>query len=112
VDEGGHHEISPVTGEYVAAVARVRYNGTKEQSVLLYVKASMTGDEPLDVLEYHRQHHHFPHQSVRDQFLDDAQWESYRALGHHCANPLFSEGVLWLAAVLHALPHLSRERER
>jgi len=95
-----------------AAVARVRYNGTKEQSVLLYVKASMTGDEPLDVLEYHRQHHHFPHQSVRDQFLDDAQWESYRALGHHCANPLFSEGVLWLADVLHALPHLSRERER
>ena len=89
-----------------AAVARVRY-GPNAQSVLLYVKATMTGDEPLDVLEYHRQHHRFPHQSVLDQFLDEAQWESYRALGEHCANPLFSEaGVLWLADVLHALPHL------
>ncbi len=90
-----------------AAVARVRYDGSSAQSVLLYVKATMTGDEPLDVLEYHKQHHRFPHQSVLDQFLDEAQWESYRALGEHCANPLFSEaGVLWLADLLHALPLL------
>jgi hypothetical protein len=90
-----------------AAVARVRYDGTSAQSVLLYVKASMTGDEPLDIREYHREHHRFPHQSVLDQILDEAQWESYRALGEHCASPLFSEaGVLWLADVLQALPHL------
>jgi hypothetical protein len=90
-----------------AAVARVRYKGTNTQSVLLYIKASMTGDEPLDVREYHRQHHRFPHQSVLDQFLNEAQWESYRALGEHCANPLFSEaGVRWLVDVLQALPRL------
>lgn len=89
-----------------AAVARVRYNGASAQSVLLYVKATMTGDEPLDVLEYHRQHHRFPHQSALGQFLDEAQWESYRALGEHCANPLFSEGVLWLADLFQALPDL------
>jgi hypothetical protein len=90
-----------------AAVACVRYSGTNAPSVLLYVKASMTGDEPLDVLEYRRQHQHFPHQSVLDQVLDDAQWESYRALGQHCADPLFSEaGVLWLADVFHALRRL------
>jgi hypothetical protein len=72
--------------------------------VLLYVKATTTGDEPVDVLEYQRQHPRFPHQSVLDQSLDDAQWESYRALGHHCANPLFSSGVLWLADLRRALP--------
>ena len=87
-----------------AAVARICYKGTSTQSVLLYVKATMTGDEPVDVLEYHRQHHRFPHQSVLDQFLDDAQWESYRKLGRHCANPLVSPGIWWLDNVLSALP--------
>jgi hypothetical protein len=89
-----------------AAVARVSYNGARSQSVLLYVKATMTGDEPVAVLEYHRQHHGFPQQAVLDQFLDEAQWESYRQLGHHCANPLFRGGLRWLADVLDALPPL------
>ena len=28
---------------------------------------------------------HFPHQSTADQFFDEAQFESYRALGAHVA---------------------------
>jgi hypothetical protein len=63
----------------------------------------MTGDEPPDVLEYHREHPHFPHQSVFNQFLDEAQWESYRELGLHCASPLFTDRAGWLANVLKAL---------
>jgi hypothetical protein len=86
-----------------AALARVRYEGTSTQSVFLYVKATITGDEPVDVIEYRRQHRLFPHQSVLDQFLDEAQWESYRELGLHCASPLFSHGgAQWLADVLNA----------
>ena len=81
--------------------------------MLLYVKATMTGDEPVDVLEYRRQHHRFPHQSVLNQFLDEAQWESYRELGQHCASPLFSQrGGLWLADVRNALPAGSRDASR
>ena len=65
--------------------------------MLLYVKATLTGDEEEDVLDYQRRHPRFPHQSVRDQSLTEAQWESYRQLGQHCAGPLFRKaGVQWL----------------
>lgn len=86
-----------------AALGRIRYENTNTQGVFLYVKATMTGDEPPDVLEYHREHPHFPHQSVFNQFLDEAQWESYRELGLHCASPLFTNGADWLADVRGAL---------
>ena len=87
-----------------AAIARVRYRNHSAQSVLLYVKATLTGDEEEDVLDYQRRHPRFPHQSVRDQSLTEAQWESYRQLGQHCASPLFREaGVQWLADARKAL---------
>jgi hypothetical protein len=81
-----------------AALAKVTYPENSSPSVLLYVKASVTGDEPVDLLEYQRQHPRFPHQSVRDQSLSEAQWESYRQLGHHCTLPLFSGGIGWMVA--------------
>ena len=65
--------------------------------MLLYVKATLTGDEDVDVLDYHRQHPRFPHQSVRDQSLNEAQWESYRQLGQHCASPLFPKAAVTVA---------------
>jgi hypothetical protein len=86
-----------------AAVGRICYEGTTTQSVFLYIKATMTGDEPPDVREYHREHPHFPHQSVFNQFLDEAQWESYRELGLHCASPLLTNEAHWLADVWQAL---------
>jgi hypothetical protein len=71
-----------------AALARVKYDdGT--QSRLLYVKPSLLGDEPEDVLDYHRQHYDFPQQTTADQFFDEAQWESYRRLGQHIAEKIF-----------------------
>ena len=86
-----------------AAIARIRYDGTREPGVLLYVKPTITGDEPVDVFEYRRQHPRFPHQSVLNQSLDEAQWESYRELGLHCATPLFADGIRWLSAVREVL---------
>ena len=81
-----------------AALARIRYEDGGTPSVLLYLKATMTGDEPVDVLEYRRQQPRFPHQSVLNRYLDDAQWESYRELGLHCAGPLFAAGDFrWLS---------------
>ncbi|HSL82859.1 MAG TPA: hypothetical protein VLF66_08785, partial [Thermoanaerobaculia bacterium] len=71
-----------------AALARVIYDdGT--QSRLLYVKPSLFGDEPEDVLDYHRQNPDFPQQTTADQFFDEAQWESYRRLGEHIAMKIF-----------------------
>jgi hypothetical protein len=66
------------------ALALVRYpddGGSVRQGVLVYVKPALCGGEPADVVEYARVHPPFPQQTTRDQFFDEAQWESYRKLG-------------------------------
>ena len=60
---------------------------------LLYLKSSLTGDEPADVTEYRSQHAEFPHQSTADQFFSESQFESYRRLGYHVLRSAF-EGVV------------------
>jgi len=50
---------------------------------LLYIKSSLTGEEPADVREYGWREKHFPHQTTADQFFDESQFESYRTLGRH-----------------------------
>ena len=47
------------------------------------VKPAVYGDEPQDVLHYRRSHKSFPHETTADQFFDEPQFESYRALGSH-----------------------------
>ncbi|MGH7616579.1 MAG: hypothetical protein ACREPM_05065, partial [Gemmatimonadaceae bacterium] len=51
--------------------------------VLLLVKPTIVGNEPIDILQYRRRNETFPHESTGDQFYDEAQWESYRRLGEH-----------------------------
>jgi len=73
-----------------ALLAYVYYEGAAEPgSVMLFIKPTLTGDEPLDVLQYRQQHRTFPQESTVDQFFDEAQWESYRALGEHIGTQLF-----------------------
>ncbi len=57
--------------------------------ILVYVKASLTGDEPADVLQYAAGSSTFPHQSTANQFFDEAQFEAYRRLGEHIAKEVF-----------------------
>ena len=73
-----------------AAVGTISYPGLEECGRLIYVKASVTGDEPIDVLEYKRRFPGFPHQSTGDQSFDESQFESYRALGLHIAGVTMS----------------------
>jgi GNAT superfamily N-acetyltransferase len=56
-----------------------------DKGILLYVKPTLTGDEPPDVLQYRTRNQKFPHETTSDQFYDEAQWESYRRLGKHTA---------------------------
>ena len=73
-----------------AALARVTYDSDPDRaSWLLYIKPTLTGREPVDLLEYHTSHPNFPHESTVDQFFDEAQWESYRRLGQHIGEVLF-----------------------
>ena len=64
-------------------------------SIMLFFKATVTGDEPEDVQNYHLSHPDFPHESTADQFFDEAQWESYRKLGEHFANMAFKDDWFW-----------------
>lgn len=74
------------------AVGRIRYDRVDpgaEPGILLYVKASLTGDEPEDVQNYATENPPFPHESTADQWFGEAQFESYRRLGDHVATKIF-----------------------
>lgn len=68
-------------------VGTIRYPQDKDNDTgyLLYLKSSLTGDEPSDVIGYHTNHPEFPHQSTADQWFTESQFEAYRNLGLHVA---------------------------
>ncbi len=80
----------PATGKslYHCAVGRIHYEEADAKAIsgfLLYIKPSLTGEEPVDILQYALAHPEFPHQSTADQWFDESQFEAYRKLGHHIA---------------------------
>ena len=85
----------PAAGSYSkwhCAVGTIRYkNG--EGGTIVYLKTSLTGDEPSDVRNYASVNPAFPHQSTADQFFDESQFESYRALGAHVVEEVFARAV-------------------
>src|SRR5262249_31101504 len=72
---------------------------------LVYVKPSLTGDEPNDLLGYRSTHRAFPNDPTENQLFDADQFESYRQLGDHIGDQLCrdllggpstpSSGELW-----------------
>jgi hypothetical protein len=76
-----------------AALATVTYRDGS-RGLIVYVKASLTGHEPVDVLQYHAKHLDFPHETTADQFFDEAQWESYRRLGEFVGETVLTSAVL------------------
>jgi hypothetical protein len=76
-----------------AALFSVTYaDNPRQRSLLLYVKATVTGDESQDIGHYHTGYREFPHEATADQFFDEPQWESHRALGEHIVAKLTSAG--------------------
>jgi len=72
------------------AQGTIRYPDGR-QGKLIYIKPSLNADLPQDVLAYARLAEAFPHQSTIDQFFDESQFESYRALGFACATSAIDE---------------------
>ena len=66
-------------------VGDIKYPGDDQPAYLLYLKSSLTGDEPADVGGYHAGHAEFPHESTADQWFTEGQFEAYRKLGQHIA---------------------------
>ncbi|VXB63215.1 patatin-like phospholipase family protein [Massilia sp. 9I] len=68
------------------AVGTLRYSQVDQGGVdgtLLYVKPAIVGRENADLLNYRKVHPAYPHESSVDQWFDETQFESYRALGQY-----------------------------
>ncbi|MEO8314209.1 MAG: hypothetical protein ABI645_05385 [Pseudomonadota bacterium] len=79
---------------------------------ITYIKPSISGDEPEDVLRYatatrRRAGSAFPHDPTWRQDFDEAQFESYRELGLHSVAGVFTDADPWsptAVAPIHRLP--------
>ena len=86
------------------AVGNISYDpaNSQDRATLIYIKASLPerealpggtpptttpqGGIPADVWRYADQCKDFPHQTTADQWFDEIQFESYRALGEYIGN--------------------------
>jgi hypothetical protein len=55
---------------------------------LIYIKATLTNEEPPDVFQYAKTHDTFPNEATANQFFNEAQFESYRHLGFHAVSTI------------------------
>ena len=85
----------PGLSESHCAVGKIHYLDGSE-GTLVYIKASLTGDEPEDVVQYHAAKPHFPHETTADQWFGESQFESYRALGYHALDHSLGPATAWV----------------
>lgn len=65
-----------------------------EEGIVLYVKAGFHNcNESAGVKAYAKAHPEFPHESTADQWFDEAQFESYRALGFEIMTMILNEAA-------------------
>jgi hypothetical protein len=60
---------------------------------IIVLKPRVIAAAPIDVREYFATHPAFPQEPTTDQYFDEAQWESYRALGLAIAEQVFGRGA-------------------
>jgi hypothetical protein len=97
-------------GNEHGAVGTIRYSvvdGHGLDGVLIYLKATLSGDEPVDVANYAAVHPDFPHETTANQWFGESQFESYRMLGVHSVDSSAGDydgraGLPGLAAVISA----------
>jgi len=69
------------------AIGTIRYSvvdgADAPDGIILYLKATLSGDEPVDVWNFALTNPAFPHDPTSDQFFDESRFESYRLLGFH-----------------------------
>jgi hypothetical protein len=72
-------------------IGEIHYQDSEETGVLLYIKASMCGNEATDIQYYKSLHSDFPHDPTANQFFTESQFESYRKLGYNIGRRIFAE---------------------
>lgn len=74
----GHIDYPPATAD------------DRQTGVLVYIKASLSGDENDYVTAYKAGHPTFPHETTMEQLFSEEQFECYRALGEHIGRRMIS----------------------
>jgi hypothetical protein len=90
IDLDVHRMRRPSADSEAYCVAGTVHYDDRNKGTLLYIKPCLTGKELVDIYNYFRKNAEFPHQSTADQWFDEAQFESYRSLGHHIGTSIFS----------------------
>jgi hypothetical protein len=98
IDIDVHRMRQPSADSEAYCVAGTIHYDDRHKGTLLYIKPCLTGKEMADIYNYFRKNADFPHQSTADQWFDEAQFESYRALGHYIGTSIFSAVDLRLNA--------------
>jgi hypothetical protein len=81
-----------IEGNRHCAVFEIKYDCVDwncTNGVLVYLKTSRNGNEPVDVAQYARENPAFPHEPTFNQWFNEAQFESYRRLGAHVVHEIF-----------------------
>lgn len=83
------------------AVGKIRYSCVDKtgdgddddyDGVLIFIKPSLIGQEPRDVINYWQAQTSFPQEAITDQWFSEAQFESYRALGSYIIEAICKNG--------------------
>jgi len=106
-----------LAGKY-CAVGIIRYssidlleNGEPaSDGLLIYLKPTLIGQEPADLLHYAHSNPAFPHEPTLDEFYSEAQFESYRVLGSHMIEYLC--GKKWDVAAAKPLERFAAHARR
>ncbi|HEX3860215.1 MAG TPA: patatin-like phospholipase family protein [Stellaceae bacterium] len=79
---------------------------------IFYLKPGLRGGEPADIVAYAGANPDFPHQSTDDQWFDEPQFESYRALGCYTMKSVMNElATLFASAEARTTPPSDNSRE-
>lgn len=80
-------------GNAHGAVGVIRYSvmdgPQATDGTIVFLRAALSGDEPIDILTYAKTDPLFPNDPTSDQFFDEARFESYRLLGFHTVTSAF-----------------------
>jgi hypothetical protein len=87
------NEVGEAVGKY-CAIGEIDYcdvDGREAvKGTLVYFKPVIYGRESQDIYNYAAEHEHFPHETTGDQWFSESQFESYRRLGLHAVDHLYS----------------------
>jgi hypothetical protein len=94
------------------AIGAIQYSDGS-RGTLIYLKASMTGHEGTEIVQYKAVHPTFPHESTGNQFYKEDQFESYRSLGQDITLEAFAAaaGVATLAEAASRLEGISHRTQ-